>query len=412
MSVFAALFTSSQAMQTQSHVLTRISDNVANMNTTGYKTFDAHLRESVNHITPRGTYVGVNSVDVRHADAQGIIQSTGRPLDVAINGDGYFVTNPAFDGSGTQHFTRDGATQTALGPDGNAYLVNSSGQFYQGWEAAPDGTVDTTGPLVPVQVEAAGGLAGEPTTEVTFSANINADATKSHTFQTAVWSPPDATGANDSYALLMTWTPGDPGSNAWSVSYTVRAPDGSDTLLDTTTEVTFDGGGQYVGPADPTVVTVPFADGSSSAVTVDLSETTQFGASGFQENYQETNGFPAGRVSQVAFDNFGRLQAQYSNGQSRVLYQLAVADFPAPQNLEDAGHTMFTYREEAGAPDIYGVDTLSTRTAMVAGSVEGSTVDLTREFSNMITTQKAYSTSATVYRTSDEMVRTATALKQ
>ncbi|MQX37937.1 flagellar hook protein FlgE [Roseospira navarrensis] len=413
MSVFASLLTSSQAMATQSHVMERISDNVANMNTIGYKSFDAHLRDTINHVTGQGdTFLSVSAVDIRRAEAQGIVQSTGRPLDVALNGQGFFITNPAFDGSGEQHFTRAGSTTTGLGDDGNSYLVNSSGQFYQGWALDADGGLDTSGPLGPIQIDNIEGLPGEPTTEVAFSGNVDANATQSRNFEVSVWSSPDAAGDNDPYALVMTWTPGAPNSNAWTVSYTVRGPDGTSTPLPETTAVQFDGLGQYVSPPDPAVISVPFANGTSSSISVDLSHMTQFGGGGFVENWQEGNGYPEGRVSNTAFDNRGRLMVQYSNGQSRALYQLAVADFPAPQKLDDAGSTMFTYNPEAGAPEIYAAQAASTRTAIVSGSVEASTVDVAKEFTNMITTQKAYSTSATVFRTSDEMMQTASGLKR
>jgi flagellar hook protein FlgE len=412
MSVFAALFTSSQAMTTQSHVMERISDNVANMNTTGYKSFDAHLRESVNHISPKGTFVSVGSVDIRHADKQGIIQGTGRALDVAINGSGYFITNPKFDGTGTQHFTRDGATTTALGDDGNAYLTNTSGQYYLGWQADANGDIDTDGPLVPIQTDAVEGLPGEPTTEVSFSGNVTAGSTGGHTFEVPIWSTPDAEGETEPYSLVMAWEPNAAAPNTWTVGYSVRGPDGASQDLETVTTVTFNGRAQMLEPLEPQTLTLPFADGTTTDVTLDLTGMTQFGETPFQVTDLDSNGFPAGRVSGKSFDGLGRLTAQYSNGQSRVLYQLAVADFPAPQNLVDAGNTAFTYSPDAGLPEIYGVTAGSQRTSIMAGSVEASTVDLTDEFSNMITTQKAYSTSATVFRTSDEMVRTASNLKQ
>lgn len=412
MSVFASLHTSSQAMMTQSHVLERISGNVANVNTTGYKSFDAHLQDSINRVTTTGAFLTVGSVDVRHTDAQGIIQSTGRDLDVAINGQGYFITNPEFDTTGTQHFTRNGATSSRVAEDGNAYLTTLDGQYFMGWGADADGVVDTTQPLAPIQINNVAGLPGEPTTEITYAANVDANATNGHTFETRVWSNPDANGENDPYALVMTWTPGALGSNTWTVGYSVRAPDGTTTALADTTTVTFDGLGQLTTPAEDVALTIPFTDGTNTAVTLDLSGMTQYGDTGFQEHYQETNGFPEGNLAGVTLDVFGRLLAQYSNGEARVLSQLAVADFPAPQNLVDAGSTMFTYDVNAGVPDIYAVDGTLGRTAIIPGSLEGSTVDIAHEFTTMITTQKAYSSSATVYRSSDEMIQTATDLKR
>ncbi|MBB4267140.1 flagellar hook-basal body complex protein [Roseospira visakhapatnamensis] len=415
MSVFASLHTSSQAMMTQSHVMERISGNVANINTTGYKSFNAHLQDSVNHINTKGTFLTVDAVDVRQADKQGIIQSTGRDLDVAINGQGFFITNPAFDGTGTQHFTRNGSTGMRVADDGNAYLTTLDGQYFMGWSADAtdaDGTIDTTQPLAPIQVNSADSLPGAATTAITYAANVDAGSTTGHTFESRVWSNPDETGKNDPYALVMTWQPRSDELNTWTVSYSVRDPLGATTTLADTTTVAFGGTGRYLTPTEDITVTVPFADGTDTTVTLDLTGMTQYGDTGFQEHYQDANGYPDGTLAGVSFDVFGQLTARYSNGEARVLSQLALADFPAPQNLLDAGSTMFTYRVEAGEPDIFAVTNTLARTAIIPGSLEGSTVDLAQEFTTMITTQKAYSSSATVYRSSDEMIRTATDLKQ
>jgi len=399
-------------MTTQSHVLERISGNVANVNTTGYKSFDAHLLDTVNHRTPSGTFMSVRSVDIRRTGDQGIIQSTGRDLDVALNGQGYFITNPAFDTSGEQHFTRNGATGSRVADDGNAYLTTADGEYFMGWTAAPDGSIDSTLPLGPIQINNVGGISGNATTAITYAANVDADATSGHNFETRVWSNPDETGQNDPYSLIMTWEPGTVGSNTWTVNYSVRGPDGTSTALTDTTTVTFNGKGQYATPTEDISLTVPFADGSSSTVTMDFSGMTQFGDTGFNEHYQDVNGYSSGTLSSVAFDNFGQLNAQYSNGESRVIAQLAIADFPAPQNLKDVGSSMFTYADDAGIPDIYAIDGALSRSTIIAGSVEGSTVDMAREFTSMITTQKAYSTAATVFRTSDEMIQTISDLKR
>jgi flagellar hook protein FlgE len=410
MSVFAALHTSSQAMATQSHVMERISGNVANVNTTGYKAFDAHLRDRVNHVSALGSFLGVGSVDIRRMEQQGITVATSNALDMAINGRGFFVTNSKFDLSDTPHYTRNGATTTALGDDGNSYLATTAGQFILGWAADEDGAVDTTGAPVPIQVNSLDPLPGALTTEATFAGNIEANSTQSHNFQVNLWSSPNDQGENDPYALVMTWEPGAPGSNAWTVSYTVRGPDGSVQVLPDTTPVSFDGRGQYQSPAVNPVLTIPFANGPSD-VTLDLSGMTQFGDAGSHEKYQEANGYAQGMISSVRIDPFGRLTASYSNGQSRILSQVALADFTAPQHLQDEGNTSFTYREEAGELTLFGVEDRNADSGIQPSAVEASTVDLAEEFSRMIITQRAYSTSATVYRTSDEMIRTATDLK-
>lgn len=413
MSAFAALFSSSRAMMTQSHVMERISGNVSNMNTVGYKAFDAHLRESINHITPQGKHFSVGSVDVRQATKQGILLTTGRSLDLAVNGPGYFITNPEFEGTGEQHYTRNGSFQKKLADDGNAYLATMNGHYVLGWEAGEDGTVEAGGEPMPIEIDNVDPLPGEVTTEASFAANVDANATKAHTFAVNIWSNPDAEGNNDPHSLVMTWTPDPLVQNDWSVTYATRGPSGVLTPSATAaTPVTFNPDGTLAAPTGPTSVDVTFDDGTSSTVALDLSDMTQYGESGFNEIYQSANGFSEGRVSGVGFDEFGRLTKYYSNGQSRVTHQVALVDFTAPQNLTDAGETMFTFNEEAGEMDIFGIENSFDRAAIAPGVLEQSNVDLATEFSRMIMTQKAYSCSATVFRSTDEMIRTASDLKR
>jgi flagellar hook protein FlgE len=412
MSVFAALFSSSRAMMTQSHVMERISGNVSNMNTVGYKSFDAHLREAVNHVTPLGKHMSVGSVDVRHAEKQGVMLTTGRNLDLGINGSGFFITNPEFSGSGEQAYTRNGSFGSKLGEDGNAYLAALNGNYVLGWEAAEDGTISTSGEPGPIQIDSVEALDGLATTEALFAGNVDPSSTRSHNFAVSIWSNPDEEGENALHSLVMTWTPDPVNKNTWTVSYSTSGPDGVNrpsTAAPTT--VNFDGKGQITSPLDEQTVDVTYDDGTTGSVSLDLSKMTQFAGTGFTENFREINGYAQGRVSDRMFDAFGRLNVFYSNGESRVTHQLALADFPAPQNLDDIGDTMFTYNQQAGEMTIFGIDNVFERTALVPGALEQSTVDLATEFSRMIMTQKAYSCSATVFRSTDEMIRTASDLK-
>lgn len=410
MSVFAALFSSSRAMMTQSHVMERISGNVSNMNTVGYKSFDAHLRDAVNHVTPMGNQLSVGSVDVRHAEKQGVMLTTGRNLDLGINGAGFFITNPEFSGAGEQAYTRSGSFGSKLGEDGNAYLAALNGNYVLGWAAAEDGTINTAGEPGPVQVDSVEPLDGLATTRATFAGNVDPSTNKADRFGVNVWSNPDAEGENDLHSLVMTWTKDPNLQNTWTVSFATQGPTGSSQPVDpTATTVTFSGNGRLLSPADP--ITVTPTDTDLSAVTLDLTNMTQYAGTGFTENYQDVNGYAQGRVSDRTFDAFGRLNVFYSNGQSRVTHQLALADFPAPQNLDDIGDTMFHYNQKAGEMDVFGIENAFERTSLVPGALEQSTVDLATEFSRMIMTQKAYSVSATVFRSTDEMIRTASDLK-
>jgi flagellar hook protein FlgE len=123
------------------------------------------------------------------------------------------------------------------------------------------------------------------------------------------------------------------------------------------------------------------------------------------------NGYASGTLSSTAFDQSGVLHGFYDNGQSRPLFQLPLARFPADQNLDSLGGNMFRESEDSGSPDIFSMGNDSDIT-IIAGAVEASTVDLTTEFSDMILTQQAYSSSANVFKTADEMIQTAAGIKR
>jgi flagellar hook protein FlgE len=177
--------------------------------------------------------------------------------------------------------------------------------------------------------------------------------------------------------------------------------------------IAFDGKGNIVDPPGGLLdVTVHDVDGDQPMV-LDLTRLSQLADNGaLRVQNIEQDGYLMGRLSNTYFDNTGMLIGSYSNGQTRNLAKLATARFVAENNLEARGGNMFERTQAAGALMIGGIGSQMGRTQLVVGALESSNVDLADQFSKMIITQRAYTSSATVLRTADEMTMAARDLKR
>ncbi len=424
MSLWGSLTNSSQAMITQSHTLAQISTNVTNMNTNGYKQVDTQFKTMLSSASPQSNFFSVKAVDYRRTDQQGYIQSTGRTMDLAINGDGMFIVNNAFDGTGDTFYTRDGGFSARVSGDGSSnYLTTNNGYYVQGWAADEDGNfptnedgggvADGTRPAGPIQINSFDTIAGQATSTVTVGANLDANATTTQNLGVRIYgeavAAADGTETTPVLNFVLTFEPDGTQDNVWTVGGNITE---GGTVTVTPSAIEFDGEGQMTVPADATfAATVTYDDGTTQDVTLDLSDVTQY-ANSTRIDYIENDGMVEGMLSGTYFDDKGVLYGEYTNGATQALYKLAMADFPAVEKLEMLSNNLYRATEEAGERQVFAVETvLSGRTQIEAGALETSTVELTDQFSKMIATQTAYSTAANVFRTSDEMTQTAAGLK-
>jgi flagellar hook protein FlgE len=418
----SSFITGVQALLAQSQGLQNISTNIANVNTNGYKEQQTQFATLLDTTAPVDQkFFTVQSIDSRNVDKQGTIATTGRTLDLALNGRGFIVTNTAPDASGTWQYTRDGSfygkavtLPTSSNGSGQAdqgtLLTTSNGNYVYGWAADANGNFSQANDLktlTPVMYSNTSVNPAKETTTVSLQANVAAAIPG----RQPVGLPfIDANGSSRTLTVGFNLTSGSNWTLDMSSTDTNNQPVSVSFSPGT---VSFDANGKLTNPPGGLVsVTVNDATGPQT-LSLDLSKVTQYGGdqSLTVQNITQ-DGYIQGRLQNTYFDTNGVLIGSYSNGQTQNLFKLPVAVFQADQNLDAVPGNMFTQTAEAGTLQLNSVgNPISGGTQFVTGSVETSNVDLADQFSKMIVTQRAYSSAATVVRTADEMTQAARDLK-
>lgn len=350
---------------------------------------------------------------------QGQIASGDGLHDAAINGRGFFVLGDAAGGTGRTAFTRDGAfveqtgpATTVTMPDGTTlsgnetYLSDSGGRYVLGWPVDAAGTAPVGGGAPgPIRTDpfAFASLA-QPTREASLALNLPAFA---------------AAGAAERYSIEIFDSLGRPrpielsftktATNAWDVSAAGSPGDALTLGPSPVPPLTFAPTGETLGAA-PYSLAVAHADGATSAFSLDMADFTQFSGALTPIDF-ERDGFSAGVLDQVSFDALGTVVGTFTNGRSRALYRLALADFSNPEGLTPLSGNLFAESEFSGTATL-GAAGEEGFGALVPDALEQSNVELSDEFTKMMVTQQAYNASATAFRTSDEMSTIARDLKR
>ena len=324
-----------------------------------------------------------------------------------------FVLNSAMDGSGKTVFSRDGefgikaVDSNGDGTEDTGYLVDGNGNYLQGWSAGSDGTIDTTSStLSSVHYAAATTIPGVATSAITLYGSVDATATTDQQTAAAIYGPQvasDGTSSITSGSLSMLWSPSADTANAWNLTFSL--PDA--TISNASSAVTFDGTGAMTSTGT-TTLDVTWADGTTSQMAVDYSNIT-LTAGTSSVDYAQQDGYSAGNLSGVSFDSNGKMSTTYDNGHTITGYQVALADFVAPNSLQEMSGNVFAQTTDSGAYTLKAAN--SSSVSFVAGAVEASTVDLNDQFTKMVMTQTAYSSASKVFTVADEMVQTIYNLK-
>jgi len=437
MSIQGTFNTAVQAMQAQTQFLNNISMNIANVNTTAYKLQDTHFATLLNHVKPTDKkFFTVNTFDVRQVDKQGVIATTNRNLDLALNGRGFIVTNTTNDlqavnnpaAGGTWQFTRDGALfgkaiDLGTDTDGNGVsdqgtmLITANGSYVYGWAADENGNfteANTLSSLTPVMYGNNSIFPSKATSTMTVQANLSASDTGRQNI-----SLPFVDQSGNSRSLVI-------GFNAqmgqrWTLD--MSSKDINNMQVDVTFDtgdptspfdIQFDGNGKLVAPLDGMLnVSVDEPGVGPQSFTVDISKITQFSDNGrLTVVNTDHDGYIAGRLQNTYFNSHGVLIGSYTNGELKNLYKLPVATFMADNKMEARPGNIFAATQEAGEMRLSGLGTPTGTTHFVTGALEQSNVDLADQFSKMIITQRAYSSAAKVLTTADEMTQAARDLKR
>ncbi len=391
-----------------------VGNNIANVNTNGFKKsnviFQDILSQTVNGASaPTESLGGTNAAQVglgvqlsniSQNFGQGALQSTGRDLDMSIQGDGFFNLEQ----DGLQLYSRSGSFYV----DATGNLVSGGGGFVQGWTADPTGVIDNTGPGGRIRIPAGEQVAPVITSEVNLGGNLPADAVLGDTHFTSL-NVYDGQGSQVDLALTFTQS----GVDEWTVSATYG--DAATPVGLTDNVLTFDGAGRLVTPADfntniPAGAIPGLGDVSLTLAGDGAGEITQLAALGSIGAVTQ-DGSATGQLSGLTVGEDGTITGSYSNGQVKALAQVAIAAFANPEGLERVTGTMFKSSVNSGLAQL-GSASSGGRGVIAPGTLEMSNVDLAEEFTNLIRTQRGFQANSRVITTSDEMLQEIVNLKR
>lgn len=401
-----------------------VGNNVSNASTAGFKQSKAQFADvyAASLSGGGGSQIGIGTRLARVAQqfTQGNISGTNNPLDMAINGDGFFRMAA---GNGDVQYSRNGQFQ--LNKDGQ--IENANGSLLTGYGIGPNGQVSNGAPAA-LQVSTAD---LQPTPTSTYDLVLNLDS-RSKTLPTAGFDPNDPLTYHKSVPvpiydslgnahLLQTYYvnkgPAAAGAgNDWDVYGMVTLNDGSTVPVGPPAAppqvagpigtLTFTTGGTPVTVPPPPAVLVNFAVPGAAPMTIDIRHgaTTQFG-SPMSVNSQAQNGYTSGSLTGFSVAGDGKLVGRYSNGKANVLGQVALVDFANPNGLQAIGNNAFIATSDSGVPLIATPGT-SGMGALQSSAIEESNVDLTAELVSMITAQRVYQANAQTIKTEDQIMQT------
>jgi len=461
MGSFSSIFTGVSGINANSAKLTVIGNNVANMNTVGFKSNRATFSDLVQSAlapgaarpVPGGFGVAIGASQLNYA--QGPIGQTGNPMDWAIDGRGFFVVKNS---AGNTFYTRAG--QFKLNVDAKkSRLVNPEGLVLQGFLVDAEGAIGSTAADLKIasdlaaeataavsfgstvaDLEIDSNLAAKATAAISLTANLNAsasvltgdfDAANPSTYSFATSQTIyDGQKGDSSHALTLYFTKTD--DNTWAIhaqvdggTVTTATP-----LVFTKNGVLTSGGKQALSLTIPIVRSTSTLSQSdkdsqsvkgaetvktvetvkiSQSIALNLTGTTQYGLPS-SAVAQSQDGYAAGTLETVSLGRGGIISGHYSNQQQQTVAQLALASFEDPQGLTQVGKGLLAESEASGAPTTLAPGTRSKATGAAVGEVqanalEQSNVDLGENFVDMIAAQFGFQASSRVIQTADEILQ-------
>ena len=396
-----------------------IGNNIANANTYGSKVARAEFSDvyaaSLNGAGTNGIGIGTNLATVAQQFTQGNIRTTENPMDLAINGAGFFQLT---DGKSPVTYTRNGQFKV----DRDGFIVNKSGQQLMGYAADALGVIQP-GQAVALQLPT-GGVNPAPTT--TIDIEMNLDSRQRSTIATGAPFVDfnDAATYNNATSLTVYDAKGQEvaltyyfqkeATDTWRVYATANGSSVAGTTADPAPIATINfaaDGSAPVSPTGPVAFDIPATVNAQGADTLpmtgvlfDPTKATEFG-SPFGVTDLRQDGYSAGQLTAIAIEPNGVVMARYSNGQSRPAGQVEVATFRNPQGLQPLGDNAWARTYASGDP-IGGVPGDGNLGVLQSGALEESNIDLTGELVEMITAQRIYQANAQTIKTQDQVMQT------
>ena len=396
-----------------------IGNNIANANTFGTKVSRAEFSDvyaaALNGAGANSVGIGTNMAAVAQQFTQGAITTSDNPMDLAINGAGFFQIT---DGKSPVQYSRNGQFKV----DRDGFIVNAFGKQLMGYAADGLGVIQP-GQAVALQLPT-GGVSPKPTGRMDIEMNLDSRKSVTVPVAGAAIDFNDAATYNNATSLTLYDAKGQEvaltyyfqktATDTWNVYATANgtsvlgAPDAPDPI----STITFaPDGSAPISPIGPITFTVPASINSAGAETLELTDiilntggATQFGAA-FTVTDLRQDGFSSGQLVAIAIENNGIITARYSNGQSRPAGQIEVATFRNPQGLQPSGSNAWSRTYASGDP-VTGVPGDGNLGVLQSGALEESNVDLTGELVQMITAQRIYQANAQTIKAQDQVLQT------
>lgn len=423
-----AMLSGVASIKAQQSRMNVIGDNLANVNTTAFKgsrvSFAEMMSQTVRSASGAtasrggvnpiqyGLGVSVTSTDVN--SAQGALNQTNKSTDLAIQGNGFFMTSNA----NRMAYTRDGSFQV----DTQGFLVQSAtGERVLGWQANGQGVIDTTQAIssssyvsIPNSLNSV-----KQTSSATFAGNLNSSAVSTDTVTTSVRVYDSLGGSHDINLVMKNHTvPAGPGAptgatSSWDWEAWEGTP-GTGTMIGDSattgnTPIYFDSNGDQIsglaGGAMNKVTINPGATDGFQAFSVDMNfgQIKQLnGAS--TVNATDQDGFAPGSLESFAISQDGVITGIFTNGYTRPIAQIAMASFSNPEGLERQGNNLYIATDNSGRP-LVGTPRTNARGSISAGFLEQSNVDIGSEFTDLIVTQRGFQANTKVVTTVDELLQ-------
>ena len=453
-----SLYSGVAGLKTHQTKMDVIGNNISNVNTVGFKASQVLFKDVLYQTTQSSTGATTNSGGVNAkqiglgtgvaavsvTQTSGSAQSTNNPYDLMINGSSFFVVSRG----GTNYFTKVGAFKT----DDAGNLVTGNGDLVMGWQVDPDNPTqikrDIVSALKPEQ-EANQTAEPEMTSKVYMTGNIASVDPKLQTADGVVTTVPIYDNLGYAYTVKFKITQSATDTSSYNIAIdSIKDSNNVDILQNGysaslgVTSIKFDPDtGSFVGVGgiagnDTTGLTIERTDASKGevfkdhtsantadwidSIEVDFSNLTMYSTKGGECNVQTVRGGVdmtgqgrrVGSLTDVSIDTQGKIFGVYDNGVTKLLGQIAVANFVNPAGLEAVGDSLYKETQASGTFDGIGTDIANTGETITQGVIEMSNVDLSQEFTEMIVTQRGFQANSRIITVSDTLIEELVNLKR
>ena len=413
-----SFYTSLSGLQAAQTDMSTISHNLANVSTNGFKKSKSEFSDVIasSFVTDPRRMVGSGTVlqQNRQEFGEGSLTTTSSALDLAISGDGFFaVKTPGNNGSVA--YTRNGSFEV----DSNHYIVDPQGSQLQAFPVDAEGNATATGAdgLISVQIP---GTSGTPV--ATSSVGLSVNLASGMVDPSVAFNRNNASSYNNATSTTIYDTSGNPmtmtnyyvrnsaadsgGSTAWSVYSYVGDQQLTAGGATTPTTVSFDASGNLSSPSAPIAYDAftPGATGIAQTISLDYSGSTSKAAT-FSVAARSQNGASVGQLSGVSVDDTGIITASFSNGDTKALGKVALANFSNATGLRQLGNSYWDSTGISGAATL-GSANENGYGALMSGTIEGSNVDITEELVNLIAAQRNFQANAKALDTQSQISET------